>query len=196
MLSFRELNPSDAQKLLDWRTSDRISTSMKTEVEYNIKKQKIWLNSIFNDESYYAWMIQFDRVDVGLLYIHNLDLKNKKTNWGFYLGDESVLGKGIGKTIPPCLYKFLFETFHLNTVFTEVLYDNLAVIKLHLSQGAKFQPRESYVIEKGGKESLIICLSLDRKRFEMMDFRFDCETLPTFKWKANPLRDARNASTI
>ena len=118
MLSFRELNSSDAQKLLDWRTSDRISQSMKTEVEYNIKKQKIWLNGIFNDETYYAWMIQFDRVDVGLLYIHDLDIKNKKTNWGFYLGDESVLGKGIGRTIPPCLYKFLFETFHLNTVFT------------------------------------------------------------------------------
>ena len=65
-----------------------------------------------------------------------------------------------------------------------------------MSQGAKFQPSENYIIEKDGKEILIISLSLDRKTFEMIDFGHISAKLETYKWKVNPLVGGSNAHKL
>ena len=107
MISFRETELDDAKLILDWRTSERVTKYMKSDIPYDIESQKKWLSSSFNKSNYYHWIIQHDGKDVGFLNFFDWDQEQKDISWGFYIGDETSLG--IGGRVPPYFYNFAFD---------------------------------------------------------------------------------------
>ncbi len=187
MISFREIEIEDAKTILDWRTSERITKFMKSDMNYDVNTQKRWLEGSFNKPSYYHWIIQYSGKDVGLLNFVDWDKENRTTSWGFYIGDESALG--VGGLVPPYFYNFAFDKLSVDKVLAEVIYNNTGVIDLHLKQGYVFDPSRDHVIEKSGRSILMVCMSLDKKEFKASKLSRFRQDLPTLKWKGCPFED-------
>lgn len=187
MISFREIVIDDAKKILDWRTSERVTRFMNSDMNYDVDAQKRWLDESFNKPSYYHWIIQYDGKDVGLLNFVDWNPVNQTTSWGFYIGEESALG--VGGLVPPYFYNFAFNKLCVDKVFAEVFYNNIGVIDLHLKLGYTFYPSRDYMIEKNGKFILVVCMSLDKKKFKTSKLSRLKQVLPILKWQASPFQD-------
>ena len=184
MISFRELKITDAQMLLDWRTSPRVTKFMNSDIDYDLKAQVSWIEDCFEKPSYYHWIIQYYGQDVGLLNFVNWDRVQRTTSWGFYIGEEEALT--IGGMVPSYFYNFAFDILNVDKVFSEVFYNNTSVIDLHLKQGYVFDVERDHVIEKNGKTILIVCMSLEKNIFKASKFAKLKQSLPIVEWRGCP----------
>ena len=185
MISFREVELDDAEKILNWRTSDRVTEFMSSDMKYDLDAQKRWLSLSFNKQTYYHWIVQYGGEDVGLLNFVDWDIEAKVTSWGFYLGEDAALG--IGGLVPPYFYNFAFDILGVEKIQAEVFYNNTKVINLHLQQGYKFDPKRDHVLCKDSREILMVCMTLDRSAFMKSTFSRLRRNLPITRWNACPL---------
>jgi UDP-4-amino-4,6-dideoxy-N-acetyl-beta-L-altrosamine N-acetyltransferase len=185
MIRFREIEKEDAKKILDWRTSERVTKFMNSDMKYDLDGQTKWLAGSFNKSNYYHWIIQYDGNDVGLLNFVDWDDESKTTSWGFYIGEDDALG--VGGIVPLYFYNFAFDVLGVDRVFAEVFYNNTGVIELHLNQGYCFDTERDYVIKKNGKDILMVCMFLDRRVFKDSKLSRLKQDLPIDRWQACPL---------
>ena len=89
------------------------------------------------EENSRYWMIEYQGKKLGLVYIIDIDTYNSKCFWGFYLGDTSIRGEGIGKKVEFNLLNYVFETLKLNKLCGEVLNFNKRVLEMHSKFGFK-----------------------------------------------------------
>ncbi|NCZ63624.1 MAG: hypothetical protein EBY62_07460, partial [Cellvibrionales bacterium] len=57
MFTFREIETSDAELILNWRTSPGIAKYMKTEVDHGVLEQEQWIISCRDRADFYHWLI-------------------------------------------------------------------------------------------------------------------------------------------
>jgi len=98
-----------------------------------------WFKKIDNDPSNKYWIVFYNDIHVGLICLFNIDLRNKRCYWGYYLADPSVRGKGIGRLIELNVLTYVFDELHLNKLCCEVLKTNDYVVKLHQKYGSKIE---------------------------------------------------------
>ena len=68
MFSFREVILKDCKLILNWRVKDRVANFLKTDIEYNITKQKKWIKETYLNLKYYHWIILYNNIPIGLIY--------------------------------------------------------------------------------------------------------------------------------
>lgn len=184
MFTFREVLQSDAQMLLTWRTSPRVTTSMNTDVDNTLRQQENWILNCNKKPSYYHWVIQAGDQPIGLIYLQDFQPEEGSCSWGFYLGDDNY--SGLGGLVPPFFYNTLFQYFGIKIVNAEVWVENESVIRLHQLHGYRFRPDRDRVIEKNGKERLLVSMELQRCSYDMVRFgRFQAH-FPILNWAARP----------
>lgn len=168
-IKFKKICVNDAKLILEWRTSERVTNFMNTDLEYNLSDQIDWINNLKKSETSYYWVIQINNTSIGLIYITNLNISQKSASWGYYIGDENFLG--LGSLVPPYLYNFLFNELHLNVLQAEVFYDNLTVIKMHLKFGYEFDPSNDRVIKKNNRVILLIAMNLYKSNWNSLKYK-------------------------
>ena len=183
-ISFREVKLSDAQMILSWRTSPRITKFMNTDIENNFENQKRWLENCYTKSDYYHWIIETDNKPIGLIYIINYKPTEKNLSWGFYIGEENY--KGIGGFIPPYLYNFCFKSLGVNQICVEIFSENINVLKLHSEHGYFLTPENNRVINKNGKDILLISMKLNKEDFIKSKFSRAKANFPTKHWVGKP----------
>ena len=181
MLAFRELEINDAELILNWRTNDRVTRFMSSDIVYDLDAQKRWLSNSFSRPDYYHWVIQYSGKDVGLMNIVDWKPAMKETYWGYYIGDETALG--MGSIVPPCLYKFAFDVLGVETIKAAILSENVRVIQLHKLQGYELEPTNDQVIHKNGCDVQVVCMTLCKKAFIKKGFSRLAVELPISKWE-------------
>ena len=184
MLSFREISLQDAEMILLWRMSNRVTKFMTTDVVYNLDAQSKWLSSSLNKEHYYLWVINVDDLPVGLIYLEDYSSVDNTTSWGFYIGAEGL--DACGAFIPPYFYNFLFYSLSVNRIDVEVFYNNINVIGLHLLHGYKFTPDKDRVITKNGKDILLVAMTLEKSNWNFKRYGKNIAIFPSSKWKSKP----------
>jgi RimJ/RimL family protein N-acetyltransferase len=184
-ISFREVEIDDAKMILDWRTSPDVTQYMVTDVPYDIDAQKKWIMDCYARKDYYHWVIVCDNTPIGCINIQNFDFDNAQTSWGFYKG---VAGNpGIGSKVLPFLYNWLFLIVGIQKVVTEVFYNNIKAIDLYLGCGHKFMPVQDRVINKNGREILLIALSLALQDWDTERHKGSITPFPTSHWRYSPV---------
>lgn len=133
MFKFIKLREEHLEMVLNWRTKERVTKYMNTDIEYNLDNQKIWFNNISNSKTERYWVITFKGKSIGLISLNNIDYYNKRASWGFYIGEDDY--SMYGAIIPHYLYYYVFNILGLNKINAEVLEGNENVLKLNLLHG-------------------------------------------------------------
>lgn len=133
MLTFKKITEDDLELILEWRTSEHVTKYMYTDIDKNIDNQRKWFNMISKDSTQCYWMIHYKEIPIGIISMSNIDLRNKKANLGFYIGDLNY--SIIAGRIHPYLYNFAFFELGLNKLCAEVMNGNDGIMKMHLYYG-------------------------------------------------------------
>jgi len=144
-LKIKFLNILDASldtknKIRHWRNSPRVRKQMLNQNIISIDEHQNWLSKFSKDSTSFFWIILINNHAVGCVSLYNIDYCNGASEWGFYIGEDNYLGKGLSKIV---LYKFFILFFRilklkklitvvlLNNIIAQSLYEKLGFIKIN-----------------------------------------------------------------
>ena len=97
---------------------------------------------------------------IGSQYFHHIDRERKTAEFGIFIGETDVLGKGYGTEVLDLALKHARENMGLKTVTLRVIGDNEVAYKLYGSRGFKLIPESTQTREYDGREEKIYHMEL------------------------------------
>ncbi|MEH1867859.1 MAG: UDP-4-amino-4,6-dideoxy-N-acetyl-beta-L-altrosamine N-acetyltransferase [Nostoc sp.] len=155
----RTLEKSDLEQLLEWRNSDRIRANMYNDQIINMDEHRKWFENHSNNESVIYKIFEFQCRPVGVVNVIQIDMRNKKCYWAFYLGDTNV-PRGSGAVMEFLFLEYTFEVLQIRKLCCEVFAFNISTIKLHKKFGFTEEGCFKQHIFKNGKYEDVISMAL------------------------------------
>lgn len=123
---------------LEWRNSEQVSRWFQIK-NIELDTHKKWLESLKNNNPRcIAFFIEYMGKFVGVTYFHSIDYSKKETDWGIYIYDIDLRGKGIGTEVLDQALDYARNEMKMNQVFLEVLSENHRAQKVYENAGFVF----------------------------------------------------------
>jgi UDP-4-amino-4,6-dideoxy-N-acetyl-beta-L-altrosamine N-acetyltransferase len=154
------LTEEDLERVRAWRNLPEVSQYMYTEDEISKEQQENWFRKIQQEENSKYWVIKYGDEKLGVANLADIDKRNSKCYWGFYLGNSNLRGKGIGAKVEYNVLQYVFDELKLNKLCGEVFSFNEKVVAMHEKFGFR---REGYLrnhIYKNNKYHDVVVIGL------------------------------------
>jgi hypothetical protein len=163
---FVKVQEEHLEKIRLWRMSEEVTMYLYTDPQINQEGQKKWYQQIIQDPFRMDWVVNVDGMDVGVVWLYDINPLHRRCFWAYYLAGESVRGKGIGGLIELNLLNYVFEHFKLHKLCCEVFEWNHAVVKIHQKCGFKIEGVFREHIWKRGKYHNVVSMGILRQDWE------------------------------
>ena len=166
MITLRDVQPEDKDKLREWRNLPEVCKYMYTDHHITVEEHEKWFQIALCDPTRRYWIITLDQEDVGLVNLCDIDSRNKRCYWAYYIANPQTRGKGVGSFVEYWVLSYVFDHLRLNKLCGEVLASNQGV--LHIHQGFGFI-QEGYLrqhVFKGGKPVDVVSISMLREEWD------------------------------
>lgn len=157
--SLRPVEAKDLEKILEWRNSDRIRNYMYTDHLISIEEHQAWFLRLKDDLSSLYFIFEIQAKPFGLVYFTDIDKKNKKSNWGFYLGEPDA-PRGSGVAMGVLGLECAFTQLNLRKLCGEAFVFNDASIRFHKKLGFVEEGRFSKHVLKNGVYEDVVTFAL------------------------------------
>lgn len=138
-------------QVMMWRMRPDITRYMNTDPKLTLESQKKWFEKISSDSSQRNWIIYVDDTASGFINVVNIDVQNRRCNWGYYIANLEVRSLKLAMYLEWNLYDYVFKTLKLNKLCNETFVLNEQVIQLHKLCGGKEDGIMRQHIYKNGK---------------------------------------------
>lgn len=142
----------DTQNLVrKWRNSDNVRKYMCNEKMISEEAHLNWLKSLESTNKKEVYVVLYNELPIGVISVDDIDFEHKKCEWGFYIYDISLRGKGIGKQLKISMADYIFNKLGMEKLNSIVLEINPNVIEMHKKLGFQIEGIRRKNIIKGGK---------------------------------------------
>lgn len=174
-LELVKIQASDLERIMEWRMNEEVTKYMYTDPQLTMEKQISWLSRISESKTDRYWIIRMDDTPIGVLNLTEIDEKNRRCTWAYYIGDTSFRGRGIAKTLECNVYEYVFNVLGLNKLCCEVFTFNEKVISLHEKFGAEVEGTLKQHIYKNEVFYDIVTMGILKDKWNQIkdDFEFD-----------------------
>jgi RimJ/RimL family protein N-acetyltransferase len=136
----RALEIDDYLLINKWRNDPDVTKYLGGNVFFvsSERERKAIENKIFDDsKNIYLSICLLDTNQlIGYSSINNLDLRNRKAEWGgTFIGDKEYIGGGYGKEASMLMLRFLFDQYPIHKCYGYCLEEHPISSKLFLSLG-------------------------------------------------------------
>lgn len=167
-VSIRPITEADTENIVKWRNAPSVvehfiyRTPLTAEAHLNWYENRVKTGEV-------AQFVITDLEtgeDVGSVYLRDIDLQNKKCEYGIFIGEESCRGKGVGSAAARLALDYAFCTLGLNRVFLRVFADNPRAIKSYENAGFRREGtfRDDVIID--GTAYDMVFMGILRKEWE------------------------------
>ena len=185
MLSFREVEPSDARLLFDWRQKPHVASMMATVMSNDFEAHTRWVERAYENAHYYHWVFGDATGDKGLLSFADIRMDDKSCSMGFYTGDENF-GQ-LGALVPAFALNFLLREKSFTRVTGEVLSTNESVLRMHDVLGYQRTPERDYTILRGDENLTLVTYEMNAETWaQQTRFHRWVASFPTAHWSKRP----------
>ncbi len=150
------------EQIRRWRNSTSVSQYMLTNHTISPEEHSKWIAHLRTTTTAKAWVIRADGNPVGLVSLNNIDVEEHTAEWGMYLADPSVRGKGVGSAVLYQLLEYAFNTLHLRLISTSVLDNNPTAVHLYEKFGFRVDPAKKQSLVREGKTIGVMTMALSR----------------------------------
>jgi len=167
MITLRDVKPEDKDMLRHWRNKPEVSKYLYNDHHISQEEHDKWFRGIAVDSTRRYWIIACDDQDVGVVYLYNLDNKNKRCYWAFYVADPDTRGKGIGSFVEYSILKHVFDDLEMEKLCAEVLAFNEPVTNMHKSFGFVQEGYFRKHIRKSNRQEDVVCVAMLKDDWEL-----------------------------
>ncbi len=114
-----------------WRNKDEVRRYMIHQHNISTQEHAQWLEGLKTSTTHKYWVVYRNDEPVGMVYLNDMDPKERTSQWGFYIGEEKSRGKGLGKNILFELLTRFFDEMHYQKLITEVFSQNTIAFNLY-----------------------------------------------------------------
>ena len=161
-----EVDEKQIELVRNWRNSNKIKKYMYTDHYISKTEHQKWIGKLKTEDTAKAWLIKHDKKPVGLVYLSNINRKDKITEWGIYIADDSVRGKGIGAFSLYKLMKYVFDEMNFNKMHTKALDNNPIAIELYEKLGFKKEGKPKEKLFRDGKHIDVISMGILKEEWD------------------------------
>ena len=131
LLPLIDLDKEIQLQVLKIRNEESVRKWMYSDHEISEDEHLAWINKLKDDKKNIVYAVMTEELEsIGVISINDIDIKHKKTNWGFYIG-EKYQGLGIGFFLEIMFIEYCFDKMGLEKIYCEVIEGNTSVLKLH-----------------------------------------------------------------
>jgi UDP-4-amino-4,6-dideoxy-N-acetyl-beta-L-altrosamine N-acetyltransferase len=155
----RAMAEQDRDMALEWRNSEKIRPFMYADHRIQKEEHDRWFSNALQKPNGKFLILDYHDQPIGFASFPNIDFKNGKCLWTYYLGTAPV-PMGAGAALEFFALDFIFGEVGLRKLCCEAFAFNASVIKQHKKFG--FQQEGYYVrhIAKNGKFEDVVALAL------------------------------------
>ena len=171
-IKLSKLQKKHIELVREWRNLPEVAKYMYTDVQITKDEQEKWFNKISKDITNEYYIIEYDKIKIGVVSIYNMNKKNKSCSWAFYIANPNVRGAGIGSKVEYTILNRVFDELNYNRLYCEVFTFNEKVIKMHEKFGFR---REAYYrdyIYKNGSFNDVVGLALLKSEWDLIKKTF------------------------
>ncbi|KKQ55311.1 MAG: GCN5-related N-acetyltransferase [Parcubacteria group bacterium GW2011_GWA2_38_13] len=158
-VTLRPLVMSDAKNFCLWLADSEVTIFLQIHGEPSptLSEEKRYIMSTKKDLSKRQFSIAVAGVHIGTLALSSISEKNKRAEFGIFIGDKKYWGQGCGTEAGKLLLHYAFQTLGLHRVYLSVIGYNIRAIKSYEKIGFRIEGRErQYFFREGHYHDKII----------------------------------------
>jgi UDP-4-amino-4,6-dideoxy-N-acetyl-beta-L-altrosamine N-acetyltransferase len=160
IVAIERISQSDKASLLQWRNDPAVSKWMYTNHEIGEAEHHAWFDSMLIDSSKVYWKIVADGVAVGAVFLTGVSDDGKSCEWGMYLADVDVRGKGVAQAACALSFRYAFTDLGMKIVNCEAVSQNEIAIGLYESVGYVRTGLQANAVKRGDEMLSVVTLEL------------------------------------
>ena len=171
MIQLIRVESMDKQLLLDWRNQFSVNQWMFTDHVISEDEHSHWFKEMLIDKSKVYWKIVLDGIAVGVVFLTGISEQNKTCQWGMYLADVEVRGKGVAQAACVLSFRYAFHDLDVNVVKCEAVVQNETAIGLYESVGYVRTGLQEDAVKRGSEMLSVVTLELTRESWSATESR-------------------------
>ena len=133
----RPITLEDTENIVKWRNTDRVRKNFIYQKPFTKEGHLAWMR----DKVAAGEVVQFilcetqDDRPVGSVYFRDIDEKNRKAEYGIFIGEADAAGKGYGTLAAKGAVAYARDVLKLHKLLLRVFADNTAAIRSYEKAG-------------------------------------------------------------
>ena len=133
----RPITLEDTDRIIRWRNSDRVRKNFIDQRPFTRQGHLNWLETRVATGEVVQFILCETKEDrpVGSVYIRDIDRKNRKGEYGIFIGEADAAGKGYGTLAAKGAIAYARDVLKLHKLFLRVFADNTAAVRSYEKAG-------------------------------------------------------------
>jgi UDP-4-amino-4,6-dideoxy-N-acetyl-beta-L-altrosamine N-acetyltransferase len=157
------LSTGVASSLRVWRNDPAVSKWMYTNHLISENEHSSWFDAMLLDSTKVYWKIVADDIAVGAVFLTGVSDQEKSCEWGMYLANVDVRGKGVAQAACALSLQFAFNDLGMKVVKCEAIEQNEIAIGLYESVGYVRTGVQANAVKRGDEMLSVVTLELTRE---------------------------------
>ena len=123
----RSVTMDDSFKIIQWRNSDSVRRFFIIQQDFTMESQTRWMEQVIKTGKAVQFLIglkELKGIEIGSVYLKDIDLQNKKAEYGIFIGEEEYRGSGFGTEAAKLITEYGFRELGLHKVYLQVFAEN------------------------------------------------------------------------
>jgi len=131
----------------------------------SLQEHTAWFKKVAEEQKSYHLIFEYRNQPIGVINITQVDRKNEKCYWGFYIGKSST-PPGSGLAMGFYGLNYIFSELHMRKLCSEALAFNIPSVNYHLTLGFfKEGQLRKHVLKNGNFED-VVCLGIFQEEWQ------------------------------
>ena len=169
IVAIERISQSDKASLRQWRNDPEVTRWGYSNHVIGEKEHHAWFDAMLVDASKVYWKIVADGVAVGAIFLTGVSDDGKSCEWGMYLADVDVRGKGVAQAACALSFRYAFSELGKNVVKCEAFEQNEAAIGLYESVGYERTGVQADAVKRGDEMLSVVTLELTRESWNVRE---------------------------
>lgn len=174
---WRPIREEELEMVMNWRMMPEITRYMYTDPQLTIEQQRAWYQNSKNDKNNETFMIEVNGVPAGILNITDIDHRNQRCSWGYYMAVKELRSLELAMMLEWNVYDYAFYQKGLHKVAGEIFSFNKAVLRIHRMCGSVVEGELKEHICKNGEFYDVTVTGITRDQWEKIKVKFEYQTV-------------------
>ena len=165
-VSLRNITLDDTNNIVKWRNNPNVKKNFCLQDDLTVEVHENWFKTriLTGDVKQFIIKDEEQNIDVGSTYLRDIDMKNKKAEFGIFIGEDSARGRGIGSESVKLTIKYAFEELKLHKVFLRVFANNIQAIKAYEKAGFEYEvtSKDDIILPSGEYQDIIFMAIINK----------------------------------
>lgn len=127
----------DTELIVKWRNKEQVRKNFIYQNPFTKESHEEWMKNQVETGNVIQMIIFVRKTDkpIGSVYLRDMDPKNKKAEYGIFIGEDDERGRGYGTEAALLMSGYAFANLGIHKIYLRVLKENVAAQRSYEKAG-------------------------------------------------------------